>query len=82
MDSTILGKIEKLQLGSQSFSTGASCRMLVRPDHYHYCIAICLPWARQTRAISKLCSDSLCRDGRVMVVNRHVQPQALTFFTE
>ena len=27
-------------------------------------------------------SDSLCRDGRVMVVNRRVQPQALTFFTE
>jgi len=29
-------------------------------------------------------SDSLCRDGGVMVVtvNRQVQPQALTFFTE
>jgi hypothetical protein len=27
-------------------------------------------------------SESLCRDGRVMGVNRQVQPQALTFFTE
>ncbi len=27
-------------------------------------------------------SDSLSRDGRVMVVNRQVQPQALAFFTE
>ena len=27
-------------------------------------------------------SFSLYRDGRVMVVNRQVQPQALSFFTE
>ena len=26
--------------------------------------------------------DSLCRDGRVMVVGRQLQPQALTFCTE
>jgi len=27
-------------------------------------------------------SDSLSRDGRVTVVNRQVQPEALTLFTE